>query len=223
MTDDEGRSLLHRVWTQREVDVYPTLFGDLGPGVYPIPISVFTDAFRESPDPRWLHVGVFASPPNRTRDHALYVSSGLSNPWEDEVADTSTPSGLGVEYLFASRVSGDWAIEMMHRILAYDLLLSHERYPGQEPLNVGHRIPLGAPMVSGPASESAVTRVLVGATSSLPSGFTLDSGPVRFLQLIGITDAEAAYGREHGDEALIRLLREHDAYDITDPTRRSLV
>ena len=220
--DAERPSLLERVWAQREVDVYPALFGDLGPGVYPIPIDVFTDMFRQSPDPRWLHIGVFASPPNKQRDHTLYISTGFSNPWDaDVVADASAPSGLGVEYVFASRVAGEWAIKLMHRILAYDLLLSHDRYPGQEPLNVGHRIPLRAPIV--PGTDSVLTRVLVGATATLPSGFRLDSGTVRFLQLIGITDDEATLAREQGDEALVRVLRQHGAYDVTDPRRPSLV
>lgn len=220
-SDYQRPTLLDRVWAQRENEVYPALFGPLGPGVYAIPMEIFTEAFERSPDPRWLHIGVFASPPNRDRDHAVYVSSGLSNPWEDDAAGPTQPSGLGIEYLFASRIAGDWAVEMMHRILAYDLLLSHGRLQGQEPLNVGHRIPLGRSMV--PHSPSAVTRVLIAAPSRLPSGFRLDSGEVRFLQLIGITDDEAALAREQGDEALVRLLRQHDAYDVTDPLRRSLV
>lgn len=220
--DSQHRSLLERVWAQREVEVYPALFGDLGPGVYPIPIDVFTDVFQQSPDPRWLQIGVFASPPSAQRDHALYISTGCSNPWDAEaVVDPSRPSGLGVEYVFASRLAGQWAIKLMHRVLAYDLLLSHDRYPGQGPLNVGHRIPLRAPIV--PGTGSVLTRLLVGATAALPSGFRLESGTVRFLQLIGITDDEAALAREQGDEALVGLLRQHDAYDVTDPRRRSLV
>ena len=40
---------------------------------------------------------------------------------------------------------------------------------------------------------------------------------------MGISEAEAAFGRENGLDALIQLLADHDAYVITNPRRKSIV
>jgi hypothetical protein len=54
-------------------------------------------------------------------------------------------------------------------------------------------------------------------------GFQLESGSVEFIQLVGITESEAAFGRQNGLDPLLELLRSGGAYQITDPGRASLV
>ena len=57
---------------------------------------MFTEQFGcEQVDPRWLEHGVFKCPPNGARKTWLYVSTGLSNPWESE--EPQTFSGFGSE------------------------------------------------------------------------------------------------------------------------------
>ena len=76
------------VWSDREDRVYRSLFGDLGEGVFTAGGSVY-ERFQKKPHPGWLNHGVFACPPNDDRPSWLYVTSGLSNPWNLE----RTPGG----------------------------------------------------------------------------------------------------------------------------------
>jgi hypothetical protein len=52
-----------------------------------------------------------------------------------------------------------------------------------------------------------------------PPTVTLPSGIVDLFHVVGITDAEADFARQHGGDALVELLRRADAYPITDPKR----
>jgi len=218
-----GPTLLERAWEEREEVVFPSMFGDIGPGIYPIPPAVFSDVFGEAADPRWLHVGVFASPPSQERPHWVFVTSGLSNPWESDEppTDPAEPSWLGVEYVFRCTQGGDWAIRMVQRVAAFALLLAHGRYPGREPLRVGDRIPLRGPVI--PASDSALTWLVVCPPSSDPINFRLESGSVEFVQLVAVTDAEANLARAQGLEPLLQVLRSAGAYAVADPDRMSAV
>jgi hypothetical protein len=215
MPDD----VLERVWEYREEVLYRKLFSDLGHGIYPIPAAVFSEVFAQNPDPRWLHVGVFACPPSTGREFWTYVSSGLSNPWEQvsPVADVDSPSGLGVEFVFSTSAPGEWAIHLMHRVLAFELLLSHGRYPGREPLGIGDRIPLRGPI--RPGTDSKLDWLLVCPPARLPGRHSLDSGYFVLFELVGATAREAAFAREKGLEALLERLEARRVRSLTDPAR----
>ena len=219
MTSD----LLQRTWQDREEVVYPRLFGEMGDGIYPVPAEVFSDVFQQEPDPRWLHIGVFASPPTGDRSILVYVSSGLSNPWDSPTppADPDSASGLGLELVFATPDPGDWAIRLVHRILAFELLLSHGRYPGREPLGVGDRIPLRGPIV--PGTDSELTWLLLCPPARFPDRCALDSGHFALLELVGATEAEAALSRDQGLSELLPLLEARGARAVTDPARRCVL
>jgi hypothetical protein len=213
---------LERVWASREERVYPELFGKLGPGIFPLDRETF-DVFKQEPDPRWLFTGVFESEPSSKHPGWIYVSSGLSNPWEQDgpVESSAEPSWLGVEFLLRMTEQGAWAIRIVQRIAAFEILLAHERFPGRDRLSFGDRIPLGGPMV--PQSQSLLTHLLVAPPADDRKLFQLESGCVDFIQLVGITEREAAFGRENGLDPLLVLLRSGGAYEVTDPTRPSLV
>jgi hypothetical protein len=213
---------LERVWAFREEQIYPDLFGDLGNGIFTLDQETF-EVFKKDPDPRWLFTGVFESAPSSRRPGWLYVSSGLSNPWEqDEPSQSSDePSGLGVEFFLHTTERGPWAIRMLQRVAAFEILLAHDRYPGRERLAFGDRIPLRGPMV--PQSESLLSHLLVAPPASIPKLFQLQSGWVELVQLVGITESEAEYGRENGLEPLLEILDRGGAYSVSNPWRQSLV
>ncbi len=101
-------SLLEDAWEEREEVVYPEVFSDTGPGIYPLSNGVFEQLDAQSVDPRWLTHGVFQSPPNDTRNTWVYVTSGMSNPWESE--EPQDYSGFGVEFVIETEQEATWAI-----------------------------------------------------------------------------------------------------------------
>lgn len=216
---------LEEIWRIREEDVYPKLFGPHGRGIFTLSGELFTGTFRQTKiDPRWLFYGVIEFAPTEDRPSWLYVTSGHSNPWEwDEKSEGAGPdaeSGAGVEFLFASTQQGNWAISYLQNMLAYDLLLSADRFPGGSPIGVGDRIPLNSPINS--KADCPLRNAIVSTTDILPSGFTLPSGGVVFLTFTGVTDAEISFAKANSTQALVEHLLAAGAYPITDPTRTSI-
>lgn len=110
-----------QVWSDREDRVYRSLFGDLGQGIYTAGPGVY-ERFRKQPHPGWLNHGVFACPPNDDRKTWLYVTSGLSNPWNLDTPqrDPSGFSGLGFELVIETPDAADWAVPLLHNLMAYN-------------------------------------------------------------------------------------------------------
>lgn len=217
-----SENFLERVWADREEHIYPELFGELGPGIFTLDVDTFKNVFERSPDPRWLFTGVFECPPSSKHTDWIYVSSGLSNPWEeDEPADSpDQPSWLGIEFVFRTTEPGQWAIRLVQNVVTFEILLAHDRFEGQGRLGLGDRIPLRGSIV--PGNESALTHLLIAPPAD-GLKFELESGTVEFIQLVGVSEGEAAFGRENGLGALLRLLADHDAYVTTNPRRTSIV
>lgn len=216
-------SFLERVWTHREEVVYPRLFGPLMPSIAPLSAELFRDMFRqESVDPRWLHVGVMTAPPSGQRASWLYVTSGLSNPWEDDgPRSPGEPSGLGREFVLETTEPADWAIVRLQHVAAFELLLAAGRYPGHEPLGVHDRLPLRGPITLG--GDSALRWLLVATGAGYASRIPMESGAVDLLTLVGITDDEAAFGREQGGDELVARLRAGGSFPVSDPRRASVL
>lgn len=210
-----------RIWEEREERIYPKLFGAAKDGIYTLPPNVFLETFKqESFDPRWLHYGVFEVPPTPTRRSWLYVTSGLSNAWEDDEPDPSGPSGLGCEFVFETTESAKWAILRVQHVVAFQILLSCGRFPGRDLLGFYDRIPLRASITPEP---SALQWIMVAPPQGYSSSFDLESGHVELMALVGITDDEAQYGREKSGDKLLALLEERNAFPVTDPNRKSTV
>ncbi len=220
-TRDGWREWFERAWAFREEVVYRDLFGDTGPGIFVLDPSIFVDTFKqESFDPRWLFSGVFESPPNDRHSSWLYVSSGLSNPWEDDAPDPTGVSGLGCELVLESVARGEWAIRRVQHLVAFQTLLACGRYPGRGLLDVHDRIPLRAPITPEP---SELTWLFVAEPEGYPASAQLPSGRVDFLHVVGITEAEARLARERGGGELVELLRRAGALPVTDPARACTV
>lgn len=215
-------TLLEKAWEHREETLYKSVFGDLGPGIYPLTIEIFSDAFKASCDPRWLSIGVFECPPHGERKTWTYVSSGLSNPWEEDEppADPEEPSGLGVEYVFNTTARAIWAIKLVQHVVAYELLVSSDKIAGRDAIYLGDRIPVQ--ILDAQERPSAIQMVMVAEPCFVPADHDLPSGTLQLVQLVGITEREAAFCRANKAEALIDKLRSAGCYDVTDPWRASL-
>jgi len=221
-TKHDPQNWFERVWEHREEVLYPSLFGPDSRGIFPIQPEMLTDTFKqESFDPRWLHHGVFEFAPTPTRNSWLYVTSGMSNDWDAERPDHATPSGLGCEFVFETTQQAEWAILRLLHLMTFQILLCHGRYPGREPLSDFHRLPLRCPINF---ENSALTHLMLAppSPSRFPREAHLDSGPFDFYQVVGISEAEAAYARSHDGPALLDLLVAHECFPITDPIRQEI-
>jgi Suppressor of fused protein (SUFU) len=111
-------------WAVREKQVYPSFFGPGGgDSVYPLDCDVLA-VFNKGPaDPRWLTHGVLKFPPTDARRSWLFVTSGLSNAWEDDEPKPEGPSGLGCELVMETGADYGWALFHMRRLLALQTLL----------------------------------------------------------------------------------------------------
>ena len=209
-----------RVWEHREEVLYPSLFGHSSRGIFPIQAEMLTGVFRqETFDARWLHCGVFEFAPTPTRDSWLYVTSGMSNDCDADRPDPTTPSGLGCEFVFETKQQSEWAIVRLLHLMTFQILLCHGRYPGREPLGDFDRIPLRGPIRG---EHSALTYLMLAPPNRFPREAQLESGSFDFCQVVGISEAEAAYARLHDGSALLRLLVAHDYFPVTDPDRNEI-
>lgn len=220
MTDSAFAEWFEGVWGDREDRVYKSLFGDLGAGVYTAGDSVY-QGFGKEPHPGWKNHGVFACPPHGERTTWAYVTSGLSNPWNLEQAgkDPSGFSGLGFELLVETPAAADWAVPLLHNLMAYELLVAIGSYENAELLEYGNRVPLGGSIT--PTFDSAIQWLLVEPPQRAPS-FELASGRVDLYQLIGVTEAEVEFARQNDQDTLVELLQQAGVYPATDAARRSL-
>ena len=206
-------SLLEDAWEEREEVVYPEVFGDTGPGIYPLSNDVFEQLDAQSVDPRWLTHGVFQSPPNDTRNTWVYVTSGMSNPWEsDEPQDYS---GFGVEFVLETEQASTWAINVLHTLMAYNLMLASGQMGEPGLLDYGDRIPF--------ALSDDIAAMVIAPTFQLPENIDIKSGRVDFLQIVGVTEAELTHAQETSSEALIEMLIEETGGLITAKQRKSVV
>jgi hypothetical protein len=209
-------------WAVREEQIYPQLFGAVGADICVLTPEIFLQTFKhDSVDPRWLHYGVFECPPHGTREWWLYVSSGLSNAWqEDDSPDPTGPSGLGMEFILETPERSQWAILRLQHLVAFQILLACGRYPGRELIGLHDRIPLRAPITPEP---SELTWLFVGPPDGYAESFALPTGGVELFAVVGVTEAEAAHARAIGGDALVELLRKSGCYPLTDPSRVSVV
>ena len=214
---------LEEVWRLREDEVYPKCFGPESRGIFTLPSDVFKKLGQQEIDPRWLHVGLFEFSPTAERQSWIYVSSGLSNPWDTDPKDYDTEgySEIGTELVLETPEEAPWALEVMARLAAFNLLLAWGRMGEAPPLDYGHRIPLRAPITL--AGESILRNVVAWKPEHYEASFVLPSGRVDFLHLVGISDAELDYAKEHGSDVLANLLIDKGAFPVTDPDRASVL
>jgi hypothetical protein len=219
-TNDTERAWFERVWAHREDEVYPSLFGRDSKGIYPLSAEILTGTFKqESIDPRWLHYGVFQFAPTTVRRSWLYVTSGMSNDWESDLPDPKGFSGLGCEFILETVAESQWAILRLLHVMAFQILLAHQRYPGREMLSAFDRIPLKAPLVG----DSRLTFLIIAPPMGVPATVQLESGRFEFSHIAAVTDSEAAFAREIGGPELLQAHTLAGLHPVIDPNRNELV
>ncbi len=214
---------LERVWTHREEVIYPSLFGPTIRGTFVLSVELFNDVFSiDSVDPRWLHYGVIEFGPTPDRDSWIYVSTAASNPWETDPNDYagSEYSGFGTELVLEVPEQATWPIVIVQRLLAFNVLLGHGRFGDKPMLDYGDRIPLRAPITL--SGESRLRNVVIARPNHYESSFRLESGRVDLLHLVGISDNEQQFGKQHGSDALMARLEQNGYSPVTLPDREEL-
>jgi len=221
MSEQAFAQWFESVWSDREDRVYRRVFGDLGQGIFAAGPRVFSQYGKE-PHPGWLNHGVFACPPGAHRESWLYVTSGLSNPWNLDTPgrDPSGFSGLGFELVIESKEPATWAVPLLHNLMAYELLVAVGTYEDADLLEYGNRVPLGRSIT--PEFDSAIRWLLVEPPRHYAASFELASGRVDFFHLVGATDAEVELARQSDQDALVALLQQRGAWPHTDARRASL-
>lgn len=221
MGSNDWQTWFEDAWREREESIYASLFGDLGPGIYPLDFELFNSVFGSTEvDPRWLHIGVFESPPNERRKGWLYVSSGLSNAWEADHPDANSWSGLGLELLLQCNEQSPWALSLLRKLTAYQLLLRVGRFGEKQPLDCWDRMQTGAPI---DCDSSELQALLFVPSVEFPGPHQLSSGRFEFLQIIGVTIAELEYGRANGYDTLHEKLVAGSASPQINPLRGSVI
>jgi hypothetical protein len=236
MSEQNLHTWLESIFAHRDETLYRQFFNDAGPqgGVlYTLSEENFRTLGTTVPDPRFLSHGVFEFAPTEDRPHWLYASAGMSNPWGLTPEASVGPedfSGLGYELTLHTRERQRWPIQLLHWIMAVQLLVAVGQMQG-ELLQPYDRIPLGGSIGK---KDGAITHLLVATPEDLktdaiaeplhyPSRFQLSSGNVDFLVLLGISAREADFVRTQGVEALLNLLAHHNFLPFTDPQRISAV
>jgi Suppressor of fused protein (SUFU) len=125
----------------------------------------------------------------------LYLSSGLSNAWEADSARPDEVSGLGCEFIFECPSQSYWALLLLRRMVAFQILLSVGRFEGKGMLQVWDRIPLRAP-IDGTLSK--LNWVLLTPAPNFSDRQLLPSGHFHSLEFLGITEDEADFAKCNG-------------------------
>ncbi|WP_340115206.1 suppressor of fused domain protein [Pelagibius sp. 7325] len=214
---------LEEVWEQREQQIYPKWFGPESRGIFTLTPDLFRQLGQSEVDPCWLSIGIFEFAPTESRPTWIYVSSGISNPWETDPKEYSTEgySEIGTELVLETPHQADWANSILQRLVAFDVLISWGLKGDVPTFDYGHRIPLNAPI--SPTEESALRNVIAWKPEHYEPSFVVPSGRVDFIHLAGMSDAELAYAKEHGSDRLAALMIEHGAFPVTDPARASIL
>jgi Suppressor of fused protein (SUFU) len=213
----ENGDWFESTWRYRDEVLYPEQFRGSSDGlIRTIPYIAFAQLGAEQVDPRWLHCGVLAFPPTRARDSVIYVTSGLSNAWDDNTPDSESTSGLGLELRIDSPSQEHWAFDILLRLSALQLLIGAGRITGGRLLGHGDRIRVGA----GAFGEHSAMTSLIGTKVA---DLQIQSGMFELIQLFPITDAERELAARQGLEALSLALRQNTTYPVSDCMRCSVV
>lgn len=206
-------SFLEKSWEEREEKSYKEIFGDTGPGIFPLSNETFDRMNAKEVDPRWLTHGVFKCPPTDNRSTWAYVTSGMSNPWETE--EPEEYSGLGVEFLMETENEETWAIEVLQTLMAYNLLLATGKMGDSPLLDYGDRVPL--------ALSDSIKTMMFTQPVAFPSSFSIKSGSVDLLQVMGITPSELEEAKQTSSDNLKEKIVNVTGGLVTSKERASVV
>jgi len=206
-------NFLEASWEEREVTAYKAILGDTGPGIFPLSHELFKRMNASAIDPRWLTHGVLKSPPNGNRSTWAYITSGMSNPWETN--EPEEHSGLGVEFIMETEKEETWAVEVLQMLMAYNLLLAAGQMGDFPLLGDGDRVPL--------ALSDAIRTMMFTQPVSFTHCFSIKSGRVDLLQVVGITPAELQVAKQTSSDEIRTQLISKLGRLVTSKERESVV
>ncbi|MEM6264229.1 MAG: suppressor of fused domain protein [Bacteroidota bacterium] len=209
---------------ERHHQHYPKIFGPMREGYYPLQGETFTRYFGQTTyNPRWLECAVLVSYPNEERDSWVYVTNGLSNPWDDgEYKATETEySGMGVEFVIQTKDDEIWPIALLQHMMAYHILVTFGYMGNSVPLHPDDLLALNHPVTF--EQSSALTNLLFTSPIHYATDFRLSTGLVDFLHLTGVSNEEYDFGRKTSIPKLTQQLVEAGVYVVTDPERVSII
>jgi hypothetical protein len=220
MADQDWQNWFEEAWAFREDKLYRSHFGAQTEGIYVLDAEMFRSVFHQNAiDPRWLNHGVIEFKPTAERPNWVYVSSGLSNAWEADAPELDSVSGLGCEFVFQCTAQAPWALLLMRRMVAFQLLLAAGRFPGKGVLAIWDRVPVRGPI---DGKNSQLTWFMLAPATDFAGMQQLPSGQFQFIQFVGITENEAEYARTKGGDELFRMLLAQKAAPVTDSNRASI-
>lgn len=145
---------------------------------------------------------------------------GFQNAWEADSPNPNEASGLGCEFIIECPSQSAWALLLLRRMVAYQILLSVGRFEGRGLVQVWDRLTLRA---SIDGASSKLNWVLLAPAPNFSERQLLPSGHFHFQEFIGITEQEADFARYNGGAKLLTLLIQHKAAPVTDPSRESVL
>lgn len=213
------------IWRDREERIYPELFGALPSTVIPLRAEALRAILGAQASLReeWLHFAVIEIAPNEKHSDWIYATSAFSQPWkieDPEKLDRNGYSGTGYEMLLRTPERAGWAVDVLHRLSAYQIGVYYELLKGKL-FQWNDWMPLNGP-ISGAQPDSKLRGIFATRPRDFAARFELRSGQVDLLQLVGITGQELAYGLQQGFMRLENLLFEQQAAPTTNPARASL-
>jgi hypothetical protein len=123
-----------------------------------------------------------------------------------------------MEFILETVEKADWPVILLHRLMAFQSLLSIGQFPGKSCLDVGDRVPLRQSVT--PDGKSPVEWLYLDEHPDF-SSFKLASGNVRFLSVTGLTSAERDAWIVQPDEPDLEKLRSPQIYPVLNPYRES--
>ena len=222
-TDEDFVQWYEDCWADRDEVEYPKMFGAISEDVILLEGTGALEAWLESEesgglkelDPNWLPMGVRVAPPSPEYPYWTYVTTGLSNPFTlapgEEFAE-GAQSGLGYEMVIHTPEEERWPVLRLVDMMAYNLVCARL-------FGVGHRYPVDGTLTGG---DTKLNGFVFVTDPSRPTHFTLPSGQVQLLTLVGVTKNEMAFSRSNGmDRLMAKLVAAGTGY-ITHPDREQV-
>lgn len=219
---DSAHNWFTEIWRQREERYYTRLFGMLPNTVLPVPQQALMAILPAGTilKPEWSRHAVIEFEPGEKHRDWLYVTTGLSQPWEIEKEADLQPegqSGLGFEMVLRSPERASWAVDVLHRLMVYQIGVGAKLIRGKL-FGYGDWMVLNGP-ISPQVPDTKLRAILMSHPRDFEPRFGLPSGRVELLQLVGIAGGELAYLLATGPDRLEADLYNAKAAPTTDPRR----
>jgi Suppressor of fused protein (SUFU) len=214
-----------RIWREREERHYTGFFGALPETVFPVPQSALMAILPKGTllKEHWSRHAVIEFEPNAKHNDYIYATTGLSQPFnlENEAElDPNGVSGLGFEMVLRAPERAGWAVDILHRLTAYQIGVSEGLMRGNR-FKYSDWMPLNGP-ISPDVPETLLKGIFVTRPQDYQPVFGLPGGKVEMLQLVGISGSELAYLFAVGADKLEADLYDTGAAPTTDPYRPPL-